>query len=290
MFIFLIDNLKHMPSFNSPLNLEFNITSLFVVENHLQVVLDVKDIDFGPKEIIPLNVYTVEHSRSMALARPGTDMLWMVLVTADADGTNRKQHVLQARADSFLKKVSDKRDGGVGLGSWMYSKMHPTRIPVPAPTRFPTAPPVLPAAIQRLATSVADNYFTQPNGKTRQDVLDSLGVFHMGLETLGQKPKRGRVVPEGMSEDLDEDEETSDETGPSEGTPVRVESVGGANSASPAVVMGTASPPVRRNLERYVNASWRIPPGSAPVPAQQTRTGSANPKYQRVGDSLVMRQ
>ena len=63
---------------------------------------------------------------------------------------------------------------------------------------------------------------------------------------------------------------------------------GGANSASPAVVTRTASPPVRRNLEQHVNAPWRIPAVHAPVPAQRART--SNPKYQRVGDSLVLLQ
>ena len=84
------------------------------------------------------------------------------------------------------------------------------------------------------------------------------------------------------------EEETSEEMGPSDNTPARVESVGGANSASPAVVTRTASPPVRRNLEQHVNAPWRIPAVHAPVPAQRART--SNPKYQRVGDSLVLLQ
>ena len=106
----------------------------------------------------------------------------------------------------------------------MNSKLRPTPIPIPEELRrFPTAPPILPAAIERLATSVADNYFTQPNGKTRDDVTASLMEFHKDLETLGSKPKRGRTVPVGQSADHEEDDAPDQ-------TPVRVESAGGANS------------------------------------------------------------
>ena len=197
----------------------------------------------------------------------------MLLVTGNVDGSNRRQLVLQARADAFAMKVSGKRDGGVGLGSWMYSKMHPTPIPVPVYIPFATAPPVLPAVIQRIATSVSANYFTQPGGKTRQEVIDALGSFEMDLETLGRKSKRGRYVPEGRANDADE-EETSEEMGPSDNTPARVESVGGGELGESCcryanrVASGQAQP--RTACERPMAHSGRT----------CACTGSAGPNQQ----------
>ena len=267
-----------MPSYPSPPLLTFTDKLHFVVESNLQVILGETEIDFEPVVIIPLNTFTPEYARSLALARQPSETVWMTLVVSDAGGAP-KQFVLQGRSDSFTPKVSGKRDGGVGLGTWMNSKLRPTPIPIPEELRrFPTAPPILPAAIERLATSVADNYFTQPNGKTRDDVTASLMEFHKDLETLGSKPKRGRTVPVGQSADHEEDDAPDQ-------TPVRVESAGGAKSASPAVEM---SPVVRRNRGPTLHAPWRIQPAILPDP--RIRIGSAQPRYDRVGDSLIMRQ
>ena len=85
-----------------------------------------EEINFSPVEIFPANVFQLDHIHTKGLALPEDAIVWVTLVVVDKKtGAPSGQFVLQAKAHSLGPKVSGKRDGSVGLGAWVYSKLHP---------------------------------------------------------------------------------------------------------------------------------------------------------------------
>ena len=191
-----------MPSFPSTAANAFNMRAEYTVEDAVShLPLRAQEIDFVPALVIPLNVFQIEHARTLVRGRADTDTIWLTLVVVDKEGAVT-QFVLQAKANMLGPKVSGKRDGSLGVGAWVNSKLHPkdeihddNRVVRAAKTEL-----VSDKVLEEIAESVAVNYYSQEEGETRHSVSEALGEFHTKLATLLKKSSHEKTRMTGLQE------------------------------------------------------------------------------------------
>ena len=134
------------------------------------------------------------------------------MVVEKKTGVVTGQFVLQAKAHTLGPKVSGKRDGSVGLGAWVYSKLH-SQEPKEANQASKKAPTIDlgDAVIDKIAESVHADYYSAEEGETREDVTAALEDFHNKLVTLVKRPRGTPFVQVGKFLRATSDETSSAE-------------------------------------------------------------------------------
>ena len=287
-----------MPAIRSPPALKFQIRQPHVVQNVLKETLTGAQI-VRPSKVFDANfAYPESLLRLVREANLDTSaVFWCTLVVSDSDN-EVQQYVLQATAAQLQPRNNKNRDGGVGLATWVHQTLYPPgEKPTQAERGVDEVPAVTDATFTNIVTAVMIDTCTQPNGPTRAEFaseVDKLREMHAGLLHHARTPgKRHRGVPEGANE-TSAARRVQTEESHTLGTPVRIESAEGALVERPFI--STPDSPVIR-VGPPLNATYRVrgrsqrggPNAPNELGPDVRKEVAASPKYDRVGNFLVMR-
>ena len=274
-----------MVAMRSPIAERFSPKQPFTVQNVMLSTLSGTEIVVPAKTFDANLVYPESLLRLVQEAKLGPDAIfWFTLVTRDKDNV-MYQTVLQATAAQVQPRTNKSRDGGVGLATWVARTMAPlSDDPTPAKVSKPVV--VTENTFEMIAHSLEVDCYTQDGGPTRAEAVAAVHSSNQLFDKLGKNPRDGsknhRVVPMGL---MDEGTPAAKRRQTTE-TPQRSPAPEArASKEKPAV---ETSPPVVRNRDSTLNATWRRQGVSIPEPRIPTTGGE--PRYNRVGDVLVMRQ